>query len=94
MDSKLIKDSRLADLVLATDQVCAAVQDIPGASIVSDNVELELAKFGDSVSVVLAELPSAGEVASVSVSSGVATLDFTTAVTASDVIKVYVKREL
>ena len=48
----------------------------------------------DEAAVVLAELPSAGEVAAVSVASGIATLDFTTAVSASDIIRVYVKLAL
>ena len=94
MDSKLLKNSRLADLSLSTQEIVAAVQDIPGASIVSDNVELDLSEFADEAAVVLAELPSAGEVAAVSVASGIATLDFTTAVSASDIIRVYVKLAL
>jgi hypothetical protein len=94
MDSKNIADPRLADLVLSTYLVCAAVQDIPGASIDSGNVELDLSKFDeeDEATVVLAEFGT--EVASVSVASGVATLDFTSGVTASDVVKIYVKKVL
>lgn len=94
MDSKIVKDSRLADLILKTEQVTAVVTDIPGAEINASNVDLDLSKFGPNASVVLAELPSAGEVASVSVTGEVATLDFATGVTATDVIRVTVALEL
>lgn len=96
MDSKLNLDSRMADLDLSTTVITAAVQDIPGASIDSGNVELDLTKFAASgeASVVLAEVPSAGEVATVTVASDVATLDFTSAVSASDVVRVTIKRSL
>lgn len=93
MDSKIVKDARLADLVLKTVGVCAKVSDIPGASIVSDNVELEMSKFGDDAEAVFA-ISDAGEIASISHASGVATIDFTTAVTASSVINVCVKLKL
>lgn len=89
MDSKNIKNSRLADLVLSCFTFAAKVSDIPGASIVSDNVEIVLAEFGDSAEVVEARFGT--EVATLSESSGVATLDFTSAVAASDVILISVK---
>lgn len=92
MDSKIVKDARLADLILRTESVVAAVSDVPGASIVSDNVELELANFGEDAEVVIAQVN--GEVATVSVSGTVATLDFTSAVTASDIMEVSVKLKL
>lgn len=92
MDSKLVKNSALANLILKTESVVAAVSDIPGASIVSDNVELELSNFGDDAAVVLAKFGS--ETATVSVSGTVATLDFTSAVTAADVIEVHVALNL
>lgn len=96
MDSKLNLDSRMADLDLSTTVITAAVSDIPGAVINAGNVELDMTKFDQSgeASVVLGELPSAGEVASLSVSGDTATLDFTSAVTASDVIRVTIKRSL
>lgn len=96
MDSKLNLDSRMADLDLSTTVITAAVQDIPGAAINTGNVELDMTKFAKSgeASVVLAEVPSTGEVASVSVAGDVATLDFTSAVSASDVVRVTVKRSL
>lgn len=96
MDSKLNLDSRMADLDLSTTVITAAVKNIPGASINAGNVELDMTKFAASgeASVVLAELPSAGEVASVSVASDVATLDFTTAADADSVVRVTIKRSL
>lgn len=96
MDSKLNLDSRMADLDLSTTVITAAVQDMPGASINAGDVELDMSKFAPSgeASVVLAEFPASSEVASVSVAADVATLDFTSAVTASDVIRVTVKRSL
>lgn len=92
MDSKIVKDARLADLILKTESVVAAVSNIPGATINSDNVELELSNFGDNASVVLAKFGS--EVASITVAGTVATLDFTSAVSASDVIEVHVALDL
>jgi len=99
MDSKIVKDARLADLVLKTVQVVAPVSDIPGAEISSGNVELELAKFGADAEVVLAEgfLAASSDViekASVSVSGTVATLNFTSAAVATDVIRVVVKMKI
>jgi len=92
MDSKNVKNARLADLLLSTQVVTAAVKDIPGASINAGNVELELAEFGEGASVVLAE--SAGEIASVSVSGTVATLDFTSALTDASILRVAVKQDI
>jgi hypothetical protein len=89
MDSKNVKNPRLADLLLSSYTFAAKVSDIPGASIVSDNVELVLAEFGDDAEVVEARFGT--EVASLSEAAGVATLDFTSAVTASDVIQVSVR---
>ena len=89
MDSKNIVNPRLADLILSSYTFSAAVQDIPGASIVSDNVELVLAEFSDDAQVVEARFGT--EVATLSEASGVATLDFASAVTASDVIQISVK---
>jgi len=89
MNSKNIRNPRLADLLLTSYTFAAAVQDIPGASIVSDNVELVLAEFGDDAEVVEARFGT--EVATLSEASGVATLDFTSAVTSSDVIQVSVR---
>ena len=89
MDSKNLKNARLSDLVLSSFTFAAAVSDIPGASIVTGNVEIVLAEFGDSAEVI--EARSGTEVASLSESAGVATLDFTSAVTASSVILISVK---
>lgn len=89
MDSKNLKNPRLADLVQSSYTFAAAVQDIPGASIVSDNVEITLAEFGDDAEVIEARFGT--EIATLSESSGVATLDFTSAVSASDVIQVSVR---
>lgn len=89
MDSKNLKNSRLADLVLSSFTFAAKVSDIPGASIVSDNVEITLAEFGDDAEVIEARFGT--EVASLSETSGIATLDFTSAVSASDVILISVK---
>jgi len=92
MDSKIVKDARLADLILRTETVVAVVSDIPGASIVSDNVELELANFGEDAEVVVAKFGT--EVATVSMNGTVATLDFPSAVAATDLIEVSVKLKL
>ena len=89
MDSKNIANSRLADLILSSETFAARVQEIPGASIVSDNVEITLAEFGDDAEVLEARFGA--ELASLSTASGVTTLDFTSAVTASDVIQISVK---
>ena len=92
MDSKLVKDSKLADLILSTEMVVAAVKDIPGASIDSGNVVLDLTKFGTDAVVVLAE--AAGEIATISVSGTDATLDFTSAATTATIVKLFVKLPL
>jgi len=89
MDSKNISNSRLADLLLSSETFAAKVSDIPGASIVSDNVELVLAEFGDDAEIVEARFGA--EIASLSEAAGVATLDFTSAVSATDVIQVSVR---
>lgn len=89
MDSKNIKNPRLADLILSTFTFAAQVQDIPGASIDSGNVLITLAEFGPDAEVVEARL--ADESASLSVAAGVATLDFTSAATAASVILLTVK---
>jgi len=93
MDSKIVKDGRLADLILATETVVAAINDIPGASIDgSDNCVIDLTKFGEGASVVLAK--AAGEIATVSVSGTDATLDFTSAVSASSILELSVKLDI
>ena len=89
MDSKNLKNPRLADLVLSSFTFAAKVSDIPGASIVSDNVEITLAEFSDDAEVIEARFGA--EIARLSLAAGVATLDFTSAVTASDVILISVK---
>jgi hypothetical protein len=92
MDSKNVVDPRLADLLLGSYHLAAVVSDIPGASIVSDNVELDLSKFKsdtDEVEVVQARFGS--EIASISETSGVATLDFTSVVAATDLIEIDVR---
>lgn len=92
MDSKNIKDGRLADLALRTQLICAAVKDIPGASIDSANVVIDLSLFGDNASVVLARVGD--EIASVSVSGTDATLDFTTDATSASILELFVKQDL
>jgi hypothetical protein len=89
MDSKNIKNPRLADLLLSSETFAAKVEEIPGASIVSDNVEITLAEFGDDAEIIEARFGT--EVASLSEAAGVATLDFTSAVAATDVIQVSVR---
>ncbi len=92
MDSKLVKDSVLANLILSTMTVTAKVSDIPGAESNGGNVELDLSKFGDNAAVVEARFE--GEIATVTVVDEVATLDFTSAVTSDNVISVDVKLEI
>jgi hypothetical protein len=100
MDSKLVSDSRLADLLLSQQHLVAQVKDIPGASISSDNVVLDLTKFGieeaqldeGTAKVLIARIGS--ELASVSYSGTSATLDFTTAATTSSLLEVSVKIKL
>ena len=89
MDSKNIKNPRLADLLLQSHHLAATVDEIPGASINSGNVEITLAEFGDDAEVIQARFGS--EIATITELSGVATLDFTSAVTASDLIEIDVK---
>lgn len=90
MDSKNIKNPRLADLMMSSYHLVAKVEEIPGASIVSDNVELDLSEFGEDAEVKLARFGA--EIASLSEAAGVATLDFASAVTASDLIEIHVRR--
>lgn len=92
MDSKNVKNPRLADLLLKTYHLAADVQDIPSAEIVSDNVEITLAELGEGAEIIQARFGS--EIATISESSGVATLDFTSAVTATDLIEIDFKLEL
>jgi hypothetical protein len=93
MDSKLLKESRLADLSLRTELICAAVKDIKGASIDAGNVVLDLSLFGPLAVVVLAR--SGAEIATVTQTAGVtATLDFAAANTTASIIEVYVKLDL
>ena len=98
MDSKNIKNPRLADLSVSTQTIVAAVKDIPGAVINAGNVEIDLAEFSESgeASVVVGEalLAAGHEVASLSVALDIATLDFTTALTSADIIRVVVKQNL
>jgi hypothetical protein len=89
MDSKNVKNARLADLLLSSFTFAAQVQDIPGAAIDTGNVEITLAEFGDAAEVLEARFGT--EVASLSTAAGVTTLDFTSAVAADDVILLSVK---
>lgn len=92
MDSKNVKNPRLADLLLGSYHLAAKVEEIPGASIVSDNVELDLSEFkSDADEVEVMQARFGAEIASISVSSGVATLDFTSAVAATDLIEIDVR---
>ena len=89
MDSKNVTNPRLADLLQSSYSFAARVQEIPGSAINAGNVEITLAEFGDDAEVLEARFGA--ELASISVASGVATLDFTSAVTESDVISLAVK---
>lgn len=89
MDSKNLTNGRLADLALSSMVIAAKVEEIPGASINSGNVELTLAEFSEDAEVLRADFGS--QIASLSEAAGVATLDFTSAVRASDLIVVYVR---
>ncbi len=97
MDAKNLKNSRLADLVLKRYHVHAKVSEIPGASIVSDNVVIDLAEFGADAVVFDAYFRSAVdaiEKATVTLSGTEATLNFTSAVAASDTIDLYVDLDI
>jgi hypothetical protein len=89
MDAKNLKNPRLADLVVSTFTFSAKVEEIPGSAINTGNVELTLSEFGDDAEVVEARFGT--EYATLSESAGVATLDFTSAASATDVIQVVVK---
>ena len=91
-DPKNLSNPRTADLALSSYSITAAVQDIPGAAIVSDNVEITLADFEADATVL--EGRFGAEHATASEAAGVATLDFTSAVTATDVITVKFKKPL
>ena len=86
MDAKNLKNSRLADLVLKRYHLIAEVSEIPGAAIDSDNVTIDLSEMGEGASVKTARFGA--EVATVTVVDQVATLDFTSAVAADDIIDV------
>lgn len=92
MDSKILKDSKLADLSLSLFNITEQVQNIPGASLNSGNVELDLSNFADEAEVILAKFGA--EVATVTVADQVATLDFTSAVTDSDIVEIVVRIKL
>lgn len=98
MDSKNLKNSKLADLVLKRFHVHAKVNEIPGASIVSNNAVIDLKEFGPDASVFAAYFlladGTAIERAAVTVVGTVATLNFTTNVALTDVIDVYVDLKL
>lgn len=89
MDSKNVKNPRLADLLVSTYHLPAVVDEIPGAEINAGNVEITLAELGEEAEIIQARFGS--EIASLSEAAGVATLDFTSAVTASDVIEISFK---
>lgn len=88
-DSKNVKNPRLADLLQSSFTFAAKVEDIPGASIDTGDVKITLAEFAEGSEVIEARFGT--EVATLSEAAGVATLDFTSAVTASDVIQLSVK---
>lgn len=93
MDSKNLKDGRLADLALKSYFFAAQVKDIPGAAIDgSDNVTIDLSKFDEGASVVLARIGS--ELASISTVDETATLDFASAATETSVLELAVAIEL
>lgn len=90
MDGKNVKDGQLGNLILESRFFVREVKDIPGASIVSDNVELDLSKWGPSAEVVFARVGS--ELASISQTAGdTATLDFASAATSASILELSVK---
>lgn len=92
MDSKNLKNPRLADLALASYSITAVVSDIPGAAINAGNVEITLADFDEDAEIIDGRFGAEYDLASEA--AGVATLDFTSAVTATDVITVNFKKPL
>ena len=92
MDAKNITNSRLADLVLKRTLVHAKGSEIPGASIVSDNLVIDMDEFGEGALVFDAYFGA--EKASVSYSGSVATLDFTSAVALTDTFDIFVDTDL
>ena len=98
MDSKNIKNSRLADLSVSTQIIVAAVSDIPGASIDTDNVVIDLLQFGEAgeSAVVSGELilVAGNQTATLSLSVDDATLDFVAAATTASIIRVVIKQNL
>lgn len=88
-----LKDGPLKDVIISSISLCRVVSEIPGASINSGNVVLDLSKFGPSASVVLARVGT--ELASITQTDGVtATLDFSSAATAASILEVFVKIKL
>jgi len=92
MDSKNVKDGQLSNVILESGFLVRKVKDIPGASIVSDNVELDLSKFGPNAEIIFARVGS--EIASLSEVDDVATLDFASAATVESVLELSFKIKL
>ena len=92
MDSKNLKDGLLADAFLASGFMVRKVKDIRGASIDSDNVVLDLSKFGPGAEVVFARIGT--EIASLSQVDQDATLDFVSAATVESVLELSFKIKL
>ena len=91
MDSKNVKDGQLGNVLLESFAMCRQVKDIPGASIDgSDNVVLDLSKWGPSAEVVLARVGA--ELATITQTAGdSAELDFASAATAASFLELFVK---
>lgn len=100
MDSKLNVDSRLADLDLKTTVITAVVGDIPGSSIVTDNVVLDMTKFAPTgeAEVISCELMLVGvgtnETGAITNAGDVYTANFTAAATVASIVRVTVKRTI
>lgn len=92
MTTKIFKNAAASDLALKSPFLVAAVSDFPGASIDSGNVLLDLSQYGDNASVVLARIGD--ELASISVSGTVATLDFTSVATLASTLELALKLDL
>ena len=99
MDSKLNVDSRMADLDLRSTTITAVVSDIPGASINAGDLVIDMTKFaasGEAEMIACELILVAGNITATVTNVGDDfTADFgATAVTATDVVRLSVKRSI
>lgn len=98
MSSKLNVDSGMANLELSTSTITAAVADIPGASIVTDNVVIDMTKFAPTgeAELIAAELilVAGNQTATITSSGDDFTADFTAAATTASIVRLTVKRSI